>query len=76
MPNAYFLQQPWSVTLTTCVAFNPLVAPVIPMPTRNVPAYCEGSTRALSVVQPCAPDAIVSALLPIDCSQPHSTDAP
>ena len=33
-----------TVTLTTCVARSPLVAPVMPVPTWNVPASCDEGT--------------------------------
>jgi len=65
-----------TVTLTTCAERSPLVAPVMPVPTWKLPASCDEGTWTISVVDPCAPDASVTALLPSDSDQPEGTAAP
>ena len=65
-----------TVTFTTCAARSPLVAPVMPVPIWNVPASCDDGTCTTSVVEPCPPDASVTALLPSDSDQPEGTAAP
>ena len=65
-----------TVTFTTCAARSPLVAPVMPVPTWNVPASCDEGTCTTRVVDPCAPDASVTALVPSDSDHPEGTAAP
>jgi hypothetical protein len=65
-----------TVTATESAARRPLVAPVMPAPTWKLPASCEDGTWTVSVVDPCALEAMVNALEASDCDHPEGTDAP